>query len=104
MSTIQVRESPQEMRPDEAIAWALTLDSTSYPSPASAVSTLYDITTDTETDVSSTKLTGSASIAGTTFTSKRVTGLVAGHVYRLEFQFVSSGNTFEPFLIIKCVA
>ncbi len=36
--------------------------------------------------------------------SELVVDLVTGRKYRLEFQFVSGGNTFEPYLIIKGVA
>lgn len=93
--------SPERQRPDERVAYQVTID-TSYASPSTPVCKLYD-TTD-ETDVSSTKLSGSAAINGQVFTSPLVTGLVAGRAYRLEFQFVSGGNTFEPYLIIVGVA
>lgn len=104
MSTVVIRESPQDMRPTEAIAWRLTLDAALYPSPSAPASTLYDVTDGAEEDVSSTSLTGTAAIVGTTFTSARVHGLTAGHTYRLGFSFASGGNTFEPVLFIRCVA
>lgn len=97
---VVVSGSPEQQRPDERVAYQVTIDS-SYASPSSPVCKLYD-TTD-ETDVSSTKLSGSASISGQVFTSPLVISPVAGRSYRLEFQFVSGGNTFEPYLIIRGV-
>lgn len=97
-----VTGSPEQQRPDERVAYQVTLDS-SYASPGSAACVLWDVT-DTVTDVTSTKLSGSAAIVGQVFTSPLVIALVAGHTYRLEFQFVSGGSTFEPVLMINGVA
>lgn len=98
---VLVAGSPEQQRPDERVAYQVTLDA-SYASPASPVCKLYD--TGDETDVSSSKLSGAAAINGQVFTSPLVIALVAGHTYRLEFQFASGGNTFEPYLIIAGVA
>lgn len=95
---VQITGSPEQQRPDERIAYQVTLDA-SYASPSSPVCKLYDITSG-ETDVSSTKLSGSAAINGAVFTSPLVIALVAAHTYRLEFQFASGGNTFEPYLLL----
>lgn len=92
--------SPEQQRPDERVAYQVTIDTT-YPTPSSPLCTLWDLT-DT-TDVTATKLSGSAAIVGQVMTSPLVIGLVVGRVYRLEFQFQSGGNTFEPFLKIKGV-
>lgn len=102
MREVKVTGSPEQQRPDERVAYQVTLDA-SYASPASPVCKLFDITDGAETDVSATKLSGSAAIALQVFTSPLVIALVAGSKYRLEFQFVSGGNTFEPYLIIKGV-
>jgi hypothetical protein len=99
--SVVVTGSPEQQRPDERVAYQVTLDA-SYASPSSPVCTLYDLSDGS--DVSSTKLSGSAAINGQVFTSPLVISLVAGRKYRLEFQFVSGGNTFEPYLIIKGVA
>lgn len=96
--SVVVTGSPEQQRPDERVAYQVTLDDT-YPSPASPVCALYDLSDDS--DVTSTKLSGSPDITGQVFTSPLVIELVAGRSYRLEFQFVSGGNTFEPYLIIK---
>jgi hypothetical protein len=98
MRSVVVTGSPEQQRPDERVAYQVTLD-TSYASPASPVCALYDLSDGS--DVTSTKLSGTAAINGQVFTSPLVIELVAGRSYRLEFQFVSGGNTFEPYLIIK---
>jgi hypothetical protein len=99
--SVQIIGSPEQQRPDERVAYEVTIDG-SYASPSAPVSKLYD--TADETDVSSTKLLGSAAIASQVFTSPLVISLLAGHTYRLEFQFASGGNTFEPYLIIVGIA
>lgn len=101
--SVLITGSPEQQRPDERVAYAVTID-TSYASPSMPVSKLYDISDETETDVSATKLSGSADLTGQVFTSPLVIALVAGNTYRLEFQFVSGGSTFEPYLQINGVA
>lgn len=96
--SLVVAGSPETQRPDERVAYQVTLDST-YTSPSTPVCTLYDLADNT--DVTSTNLFGSASIVGQVFTSPLVVSLTAGKKYRLEFQFQSGGNTFEPYLIIR---
>ena len=102
--SVIVTGSPEQQRPDERVAYQVTIDA-SYASPATPVCALWDITDTTAVvDVTATKLSGSPSIVGQVFTSPLVIALVAAHTYRLEFQFVSGGNTFEPYLKIKGVA
>lgn len=98
----QLQLGNEHQRPDERVAYQLTIDS-SYASPGSAACTLYDVTTGTATEVAS-KLSGSPAIVGQVFTSPLVIDLVAGSTYRLEFKFTSGGNTFEPYLLIVGVA
>lgn len=100
---ITIVASPEQQRPDERVAYAITIDAT-YPTPSSGVCTLWDITTSTATDVTATKLSGSTSIASQVLTTPLVIALVAGRKYRLEVQFVSGGNTFEPYLLIYGVS
>jgi len=101
---IKIPGFPEEQRPDERVAYDLTISAT-YPSPSTPAGKLYDITErGTETDVTASKLSGSAAIVGQVMTSPLVISLVAGRVYRLEFQFVSGGNTFEPYGLIYGVA
>lgn len=99
---IEVNGSPEQQRPDERVAYDLTI-STTYPTPSSPVCVLYDITVKgTETAVAA-KLSGTAAIVGQVLTTPLVIDLVAGRKYRLEMQFVSGGNKFEPYLIINGV-
>ena len=95
--SVQITGSPEQQRPDERVAYQVTIHA-SYTSPSVPVSKIYDMTD--ETDVSATKLSGGATLNEQVFTSPLVIALVAGHSYRLEFQFVSGGNTFEPYLMI----
>jgi hypothetical protein len=97
---IEITGSPERQRPDERVAYQVTID-TSYPTPSSPVCTLWDLSDNT--NVTSTKLSGSAAINGQVFTSPLVIALIAGRPYRLEFQFVSGGNTYEPYLKISGV-
>lgn len=100
---LTITGSPERQRPDERVAYSITLDS-SYSSPSSAACKLYDVTDPSaETNVSATKLLGSASVNGQVLTTPLVISLVAGRTYRLECQFVSGGNTFEPYLMLMGV-
>lgn len=102
-NTTQITGFPDYRRPDDRVAYDLDIPA-SYPAPSSPLCKLYDITVKgTETDVTATKLSGSAAITGQVMTSPLVIALVAGRTYRLEFQFVSGGNTFEPYGIIHGV-
>ncbi len=95
---------PENQRPDERTSYPIIIPAT-YPSPSSPVCKLYDVTVKgTETDVTATNLSGSASITDGTLTTPLVISLVAGRVYRLEAQYVSGGNTFEPYGLIYGVA
>jgi hypothetical protein len=94
--TREVDGSPVYQGQDEEIAYGiLTTEWGSNPTSVSVK--LYD--TD-GTDVSSTSLSGSASVSGDTITTPVVKLLTAGEKYRLEVKFTCSGNVFEPFLII----
>jgi hypothetical protein len=97
----QLQLGREEQRPDEHVAYQLTIDS-SYASPSTPVSTLWDVTESTAVEVAA-KLSGSAAINGQVFTSPLVIDLVAGQTYRLEFKFTSGGSVFEPYLIITGV-
>lgn len=84
---------------DEAIAYTLTTTPWGS-SPGSVVVKAYDMTTG-GTDVTTTKLTGSASASGDVITLPRLAGLVEGHLYRIEVKFVCSGNTFEAYIQVR---
>lgn len=106
-NTRRIKEGKQFQGADERIAYTLTTTPWGS-SPASLVVKLWDVTTDPDmqaaaywTDVSTTKLSGSASAIGDVITTPLVIGLVAGNLYRCEVQFVCSGNTFEAWALIE---
>jgi hypothetical protein len=92
----EIKESPLHQGADETIAYTLTTTPWGS-SPGSLAVKLYSVnlTTGALTDVSSTKLSGSASAVGDVITTPAVTALAAGTTYRLEIKFTCSGNIFE---------
>jgi len=94
MMSRQVVEGRVAQGVDEQVAYTVTTTPWGS-SPSSPAVKLYDVTYKVRTDVSSTKLTGSASAAGDVVTTPVVSGLVAGHVYRLEVKFTIAGNVLE---------
>lgn len=96
----EVKESPLRQGADEQIAYTLT--TTPWGSTPSAVAVAaYDITTNARTDVTTTVLSGSASVASDIITTPVVKSLTAGSVYRVEVKFTCSGNIFEAFFIVN---
>jgi len=99
---VVIREIAQgELRQgaDERIVYQLTTTNWGS-SPSAPVVKLYDVTHGSRTDVSTTNLSGSASVSGDVITAPLVYGLTAGNMYRLEWQFICSGNTFEAYASI----
>ena len=100
--TREWKESPFYQGADETIAYTLTVPTSWGTSAFSNITcTLYEDPDNDNTDVSATKLSGSASSSGQVITTKAATGLTAGEKYRLEVQWDSSeGNTLEAFAFI----
>ena len=95
----QVVEGRQGQGEDERVAYSLT--TTPWGTlPSSPVVKIYDITSGARTDVSSTCLSGSASVVDNVVLTPLVIALTAGRLYRMEIKFVSGGNTFEPYVEI----
>jgi hypothetical protein len=85
---------------DESIAYSIT--TTLWGANPTNVSVkAYDVTGGTRTDVTSTVLSGNATVIGDVITLPALTGLTAGKGYRVEVKFTSGGNTFEPYLEIQ---
>lgn len=85
---------------DETIIYSVT--TTPWGSTPTNVSVkAYDVTGGTRTDVTSTVLSGNATVVGNVITLPALTGLTAGKGYRVEVKFTSDGNTFEPYLEIE---
>lgn len=96
-SSRRIRESPIYQGVDERIAYTLT--TTPFASsPSSPVMTIKDI--DGE-DVTSDYISGSASVSGDVITTPIIISLTAGVQYRMEIQFVSSGNTWEAWCDLR---
>jgi hypothetical protein len=87
----------------EEESFAYGIETTNWGSaPSGMIVKAYDISDGGYTDVSSTVLSGSASIEGDIITLPVLSGLTAGKTYRIEIKFTAGGNTFEPFLIVEC--
>ena len=94
MKTLRkIVESPWTQGVDEEAAY--TVDTSTWGGSPSAVSVvLKDSNGD---DVSSTNLSGSASVSGDIITTPVVKSLTADSRYRLEVKFTSSGNILEAY-------
>lgn len=96
----EIKESPLLQGADEIIAYQLI--TTPWGSTPSSVEVkCFDVTAGAREDVTSTNLSGSASVNGDTITCPLLQTLTAGKTYRLEIKFVISGNTFEAYAVIK---
>lgn len=96
----EVKESPLLQGADEQIAYQLT--TTPWGSTPSGVAvTCFDITTGARTDVSSTNLSGSATVLGDVITCPILKSLTAGNTYRVEVKFTSGGNVWEAYFIVQ---
>lgn len=100
MTTIKrmIVESPLKQGADEQIYYTLT--TTPWGSSPAAVAVV--LKDSTGLDVSSTKLSGAASVSGDVITLPKVTSLTAGSNYRLEVKFTVSQNVCEAWADIYC--
>ena len=92
-TTRRIVESPLYQGVDEQIAYTLT----TTPWGSSPTSVAVVLKNSAGTDVSSTYLSGSASVSGNVITTPVVKSLVVDAWYRLEIKFTCSGNIFEAF-------
>src|SRR5437867_1913819 len=103
-ATREVNESPLYQGATEELAYNLT--TTPWGStPASIVTTVYDITdAENPSDVTTATTSGtSASVAGDVITTKRLHSLTFGDTYKMTMQFTDAdSNTWEAFAIIYC--
>jgi hypothetical protein len=101
MSNIrEIKEGLQYIGEDEIIVYTLT--TTPWGSnPGVATAKIFEVDGDTLTDRSSTLMTGSVSTSGDVITLPSISSCTAGNDYRVEIQFVCSGNTFEAFAELK---
>jgi hypothetical protein len=101
MSNIrEIKEGTQYIGEDEEIVYTLT--TTPWGSdPGVATATIYEVVGDTLSNVTTTCMTGSLSTSGDVITLPMISNCTAGTDYRVEIQFVCSGNTFEAFAELK---
>lgn len=96
-STREVREGTQPQGIDERIAYRL--DVTNWgDAPASVVVVVKDRA---GTDVTSTVMTGSASVEANIITLPVLHSLTAGVLYRVEVKFTIEGNQLEAYFFVK---
>lgn len=102
MDKHQVNEGKQFQRPNEQIVYTLT--TTPYgSSPTSIVVTVFDITSGTPQDVTSTVTSGSVIVAGDVITLPTVGNLTAGKLYRVDIRFTTQQTVWEPYVLIQGV-
>jgi hypothetical protein len=97
----RVIEGRQHQGVDERVAYSIDT-STWGGSPTSPSVTVRTINLDdTFTDVTATVMpTNSPSVAGDVITLSLLRNLTAGVRYRVEVQFTSGGNLYEPFFVV----
>jgi len=95
----RIVESPLYQGEEEVIYYQLTTTPWGS-SPTSVAVKIYDIANDYN-DVTSTNLSGAASVNGDVITFPAVTGLTDGRWYRLECKFSIGSNTFESWIDIR---
>ena len=100
MSFREITESPRAQGVDEKIPYWFDTSAWSE-TPITPTAALYDITDGGRTDVTSTSMTGTPTIAGTIFTGPYVYSLTAGHVYRAEYKWYDGAAIFEAYLVIN---
>ncbi len=94
----EIIESPLYQGEDESIAYSLTTTPWGS-SPTSIVVTAFELD---GTDVSSTVLSGSASVTNDVITMPAIVSLTDGKVYRIEVKFTDSdGNIWEPYFYVN---
>jgi len=100
--TLEVSEGRRTQSTDEQIPYTIDA-STAYGAgcaPSNGTAFAYDLT-DEYRDVSSTVLQGAVSISGDVITTPVVKSLTAGHLYRVEVQFVTGTKTVEHYFEIR---
>lgn len=69
-------------------------------SPTSVSAKVFSYADNAYTDVTSTKMVGSANVTGDVITLPGITALAEGTLYRVEVKFTSGANVFEPYFEI----
>ncbi len=91
----EFRNSPLPQGIDERVAY--TVDTTKWPGTGSPTGIVVKTFDEAGTDTSVTNLSGAASESAGIITTPLVIALTAGDRFRLEVQWVKSGDTWEGF-------
>ena len=98
----EIAEGRVEQGVDEAIYYALTV--TNWGSTPTSVAVVAKSYVDgAYTDVTTTVLSGSASVLGNVITLPKLSALTAGTLYRIEIKFTVSSNIVEAYAWVQCV-
>lgn len=97
----EVTQGEQRQGADERIAYTLTTTPWGS-SPTSVSAKAFDVTGGRKVDVTSTVFpANSPSVAGDVITLSLLRALTPGRRYRIEVQFTSGGNLFEPYFYVN---
>lgn len=99
---LEIVESPLPQSAGDSVTYTLTTTPWgSSPSAPSAAIYSYNPETQAYTDVTSSNMTGTASVASDIVTLPVISGLTAGTKYRVEVDFTISGNIFRTHFWIE---
>lgn len=99
MTSREVAEGEQVQGIDEQIVYTLTTTNWGS-SPSSPAVVAKDLTLG-EVDVSTTVLSGTASVAGDVITLPTLKNLTRDHRYRVEIKFTSGSSIFEAYFYVR---
>ena len=94
----EVVEGRQYQGEDEQIIYSIT--TTNWASDPTSVSVAVKDNTAGDVDVTTSVTSGATITNGDLITLLTITGLTAGHLYRVEVQFTAESSTFECYFII----
>lgn len=96
----QVKEGRLTQGRNERLAYLV--DTTPWGGYSSGASVkLFDVTNTGQRDEVAANLSGSPSVVSNVITTPAVISLIPGNLYRLEVQWVYSGNTLEAWVEIR---
>lgn len=100
MNKRSIREGQLTQGTGEKIAYQV--DVTPWGTlPSNVVMTALDVSEDTETDVTATVVSGSATVDGNNVTLPFLQNLVEEHLYRVNVKFNCGLNVFEFYFLVK---
>jgi len=94
----RVKESPVKQSPSETVQYDLTTTNVGS-TPTSPTVTVTDMTRNLT--VTSTVLSGSATVSGDVLTFK-LTAMIENHSYRANIRFTIGTEVYERYLIVRC--